>query len=297
MVTKGDSKIFTILLADDGSEHSRSAVHLLGGLSFPETTTVHVLRVITPLQAAEHESFENSLEETRAAISAIGLDARSELLLGYPAEKIIETSEQLCPDLIVMGAKGLRSTLGILLGGVAQQVVEYACCPVMIVRAPYVDLSRILIASDGSDSSKAAIRFFGTLPRIKNIDIDVIHVLPPPPIPMTVIEPMFVDLSINQPWEITEEEAERRKKEEEEGEELLQTIKESLDKFGYEANTVLKRGDAASEINEYVKTNEVKLIVTGSRGLGNIRSWLMGSVSRKLVHYSNCSVLVVRGDQ
>jgi len=108
---------------------------------------------------------------------------------------------------------------------------------------------------------------------------------------------MFVDLSINQPWEITEEEAERRKKEEEEGEELLQTIKESLDKFGYEANTVLKRGDAASEINEYVKTNEVKLIVTGSRGLGNIRSWLMGSVSRKLVHYSNCSVLVVRGDQ
>jgi len=45
------------------------------------------------------------------------------------------------------------------------------------------------------------------------------------------------------------------------------------------------------------KDQKIDLIVTGSRGLGQIRSWLMGSVSRKLVHYSGCSVLVVRSQE
>jgi nucleotide-binding universal stress UspA family protein len=44
-----------------------------------------------------------------------------------------------------------------------------------------------------------------------------------------------------------------------------------------------------------VKQNQIDLIVAGSRGLSRVRSWLLGSVSRKLVHYSGCSVLIVRG--
>jgi nucleotide-binding universal stress UspA family protein len=36
------------------------------------------------------------------------------------------------------------------------------------------------------------------------------------------------------------------------------------------------------------------LIVAGSRGLSEFQGWWMGSVSRKLVHYSNCSVLIVK---
>ncbi len=61
-----------------------------------------------------------------------------------------------------------------------------------------------------------------------------------------------------------------------------------------EASSVLLRGDAATEIIEYVKTNQIDLIVSGSRGLSEVRGWLLGSVSRKLVHYAGCSVLVVK---
>ena len=57
----------------------------------------------------------------------------------------------------------------------------------------------------------------------------------------------------------------------------------------------LTRGDAATEIIDYVKSNEIDLIVAGSRGLGQFEGMWMGSVSRKLVHYSNCSVLIVKG--
>jgi len=55
------------------------------------------------------------------------------------------------------------------------------------------------------------------------------------------------------------------------------------------------RGDAATEIIDYVKANQIDLIVAGSRGLSQIKSLWMGSVSRKLVHYSACSVLIVKG--
>jgi nucleotide-binding universal stress UspA family protein len=39
---------------------------------------------------------------------------------------LIEFADENQPDLIVVGARGLPATLKVLLGGVAQQVVEYA---------------------------------------------------------------------------------------------------------------------------------------------------------------------------
>jgi nucleotide-binding universal stress UspA family protein len=297
MNTKNKPTGFLVLLADDGSEHARAAVSLLADLKLPQPCNVHVLRVLTPLQAAEHLAVEAALETTRKMLIRKGMTAESEMLLGYPAEKIIEYAEENKPDLIVMGAKGLRSTMGILLGGVAQQIVEYAACPVLITRAPYEGLSHILIASDGSESSMGAIDYLRNFPAIASAKVEVIHVLPPPPLPIAVVEPMFMDLTPTEPWELTEEEAKRRMDEEEEGEVLMKTCCDKLKEKCINAQGILKRGDAATEIIDYVKLNKIDLIVTGSRGLSQLRSWLMGSVSRKLVHYSGCSILVVRGSK
>jgi nucleotide-binding universal stress UspA family protein len=295
MKSRISNEKFSILLADDGSEHARAAVSLLVDLKLPRQSHIHVIRVFSPLQAAEHVNIEAAVEKTCEALSEKGLKSDSEVLLGYPAEKIIEYSDQNHPDLIVIGAKGLRATLGILLGGVAQQVVEYACCPVLIVRAPYNGLSNILIATDGSQSSLNAMKYLGNFPFPAGCSMNVIHALPPPPIPSYVVEPMFIEPAFADPWTVTEEEVNRRKKEEEDGNALLETCREWLERQGMKAGLVLKRGDAATEIISHAAAENTSLIVTGSRGLSPFRSWLMGSVSRKLVHYSNCSVLVVRG--
>ena len=66
--------------------------------------------------------------------------------------------------------------------------------------------------------------------------------------------------------------------------------------FGIETTSVLMRGDAATEIIEYANQNQIDLIVAGSRGLSQMRRLLLGSLSRKLVHYAGCSVLIVKGD-
>jgi len=96
------------------------------------------------------------------------------------------------------------------------------------------------------------------------------------------------------PLHTPEEEAKIKAKQEREGETLLKRTRNSLLKKGIEATPILARGDAATEIIDYTDKEDIDLIVAGSRGLSQFKGWLMGSVSRKLVHYSNCSVLIVK---
>ena len=215
-------------------------------------------------------------------------------------------------DLIVIGAKGLRATLGILLGGVAQQVVEYSNHPVLVVRAPYKGLGHILFVTDGSKSSHLALDYL--IPRceddeLSNEDpiqkhclwlpsdstISVMHVLPPEISYETASQAWTVGpevLYLAPPPNYNKEEIE--KEEEKEGNRIISEVVDKLNRANIKTRKVLRRGDAATEILNYVKQEEIDLIVCGSRGLSQVVSWLLGSVSRKLIHYSDCSVLVVK---
>jgi nucleotide-binding universal stress UspA family protein len=267
---------------------------LLGDLPLPTGSEVTVLRAFISTQAGDLAPLEKALNQSCAWLKDKGLQAKPELLLGSPAEKIVEYAETYKPDLIVVGAKGLRATFGILLGGVAQQVVEYAGSPVLVVRAPYHKLQRILLVTDGSPSSQQAVLYLGGLPLPGEAKLQVMHVLPPPPTRTFLEHTAFGSMSAPTPEQLMEMDAALRAKEERDGQALLDTTVSSLQTLGLAASSVLKRGDAATEIMAYVKEQKIDLIVTGSRGLGQIRSWLVGDVTRKLVHYSGCSVLVVR---
>ncbi len=282
----------SILLADDGSEHASAAIQLLQKLPLTKDTHITVLRVFGSQQATEAFTLEASVKASCDLLVRQGLQADAELVLGNPAEKIIEYADEHHPDLIVLGAKGLRATLGILLGGVAQQVVEYASCPVLVVRAPAKKLRRILLVADSSPYSQHAAERLACFPLPEQAEIRVMHVLPPP-YPAIATE-MPYGQPFDQPLMVTEEMARQRAAEEEDGLCLLERMSDILAATGRKVKTGLKRGDAATEIIEYVRKNQVDLIVAGSRGLSQMRSWLLGSVSRKLVHYSNCSILVVR---
>jgi nucleotide-binding universal stress UspA family protein len=295
MTYKKNNRHFKILLGDDRSEHALAAVALLEDLPFPSGTNITVFRAVVPTQATDLMLMEDALNQTCNRLRKKGLHAEPKLLLGFPTEKFLIYAEERKPDLIIIGAKGLRATMGILLGGVAQQVVEYAPCPVLVVRAPYNGLRGVLLVTDGSVSSQQAVQFFGGLPLPVGTRLWVMHVLPPPPISLMILEaPMGgVPVAILS----SEEAAALGAKEEKDGQALVESTCETLQAMGKPAEGILKRGDAATEIMTVVKEQNIDLIITGSRGHSPIRSWMMGSVSRKLVHYSGCSVLVVRNLQ
>ncbi len=286
-----------ILLADDGSQHSKAAINLLGDLPLDEQSQIMALRVFTPSDTADVWLLERTLKLTEEALKSQGKQVESEIVLGHPAEKIIETAEKHNASMIVLGAKGLRATLGILLGGVVQQVAEHAQLPVMVVRAPYNGLKRVLLIVDGSEESTAMISCMGGFPIPQEATFDVLHIAPPIPTKDEIIQHWHggFDIAFTIPLqEIQKEVKIRAEKEKDAGEKLLEESVEMLKQTGIDARSTMLRGDAATEIIQYAQDHEIDLIVCGGRGLGPIRSWILGSVSRKLLHYAHCSVMVVK---
>lgn len=289
----------SILLADDGSKHSQAASQLLSDLPLPKGSSIRVVSIIESENSSKYNFHKRGLEKTSELLERKRFEVTTELIVGEPAETIVDIADKHQVDLIIVGAKGLQATLGIFLGGVAQQVVEYANRPVLVVRAPYQQLRLILATTDGSSHSQTAVGYLAHFPLPKEAEVRVVHVLPPAPSPELYMRNWPVGVEPLPPLNpIDREEISTLQAEEEEtGQLLLEKTLEKLTTFGVDASGELLRGEAANEIIDYSKTNKVDLIVSGSRGMSKVKSWLLGSISRKLVHYATCSVLIVRDQQ
>jgi len=287
-----------ILMADDGSEHAKAAAEMLCDLPLPSHYEITVVRVFTPRQTEMVFELEDSLNQTVSIFTKKKHAIKSEMILGYPEEKIIEYADQINPSLIVLGALGLRATLGILLGGVAQQVIEYANWPVPVVRAPYKGIMRVLFVTDGSEYSQQAVNYLEKFPLPTESDIRVMHVLPPLPSP-EIFQSVATLTNVAVPPQMNPETIQKLQglasQEEEQGKALVEKVARRFRKHNRQVKTILCRGDAATEIISHAQQKQIDLIVAGSRGLSTLQGWLLGSVSRKLVHYAPSSVLVVKG--
>ncbi len=63
-----------------------------------------------------------------------GLNASGKVLVGYPAEEILNLAEEENADLIIMGTHGRVGIDRILFGSVAEKIVKSSKCPVLTVR-------------------------------------------------------------------------------------------------------------------------------------------------------------------
>lgn len=286
-------------LAVDGSEHSFAAAQFIHDLPLLSDNQVTALGVLTPRNIPSQSLLLAALDGLQKIFQESSVEVRCELLHGNPAEALTEYADQHKPDLLVVGAKSLRATLGILLGGVAQQLVEYARWPVLVVRTPYKQVERVLLVVDGSTHSQCVVEYLTRFPLPSGTGVRVMHILLPIPTFQYIYPPgrnlySMVDIPPASSHEIEQDITRQAQVEEQEGQALLKKTREMLCETGVEAASVLKRGDTATEIFEYVKSNNIDLLVAGSRRLSAVKGWLLGSVSRKLVHYAGCSVLIVR---
>ena len=303
MSIKNSKEPCHVLLAIDGSEHAYAAAALLQDLPLPQACTIRAVGVFPPREAGNLHLYYKPLDKIEKDFQKRGIPISTELLGGSPAEVIIETAQVNPTDLIVLGAKGLRATLGILLGGVAQQVVEYSSHPVLIVRAPYAGLRRALLVTDGSPHSQQAVEYLGQFRLPKGTDLTVLYVLPPHSLPQTTINlfrvPVHPSGAILAEAELANAVSAMEQEEEEAGWDLLRKTVGRLnqiipDQFAIQVSSSLARGDAATEIIHYVNNHQIDLIIAGSLGTSKGKGWKLGSVSRKLLHYAGCSVLIVR---
>ncbi|TCT04554.1 nucleotide-binding universal stress UspA family protein [Tepidamorphus gemmatus] len=77
--------------------------------------------------------------------------------------------------------------------------------------------------------------------------------------------------------------------------EVVQAAAAELDRLGaVNVHTVVKRGHPARTIVAYARDNAIDLIVLGSRGLGDVEGFLLGSVSHKVTSLADCPCLTVK---
>jgi nucleotide-binding universal stress UspA family protein len=137
--------ITRILVAYDGSEPADRAFDFAVDLAKRYQAPLTVLAVARPPEIGndvETEAVvENSLRHYRKLLSRLQeraaaekIDVTLEVRVGHPAEQIVDYAEQHRIDAIVMGHRGKTFLERWRLGSISQRVLQYAHCPVIVVR-------------------------------------------------------------------------------------------------------------------------------------------------------------------
>ncbi|MBT9149388.1 MAG: Universal stress protein F [Dehalococcoidia bacterium] len=74
--------------------------------------------------------------------------------------------------------------------------------------------------------------------------------------------------------------------------EYLSQVATDLKQEGISAETIVVRGQAAEEILDYVKNNQVDLVIMSTHGRSGISRWFLGSVTDRVVRHCVAPVLV-----
>lgn len=181
-----------------------------------------------------------------------------EALVGYgdAAHEIAKLAAETKADLVIVGTHGRSGGARVLLGSVADEVRNKTKASVLLARAP--PRSRpILAAIDGSASATRAAGIAAHLAARAGVGLTLLHVAQPgeEPLPPTALGPAPVG----------------------------------------QLSEIVAAGEPAQQIVEHARSIDASLIVLGARGLGRVRSLLLGSVSDRVSRDAGTSVLVVRG--
>jgi nucleotide-binding universal stress UspA family protein len=77
---------------------------------------------------------QRAIRYAEALTQKAGVKFTSMLLRGRPFEQIVNTTKSFNIDLVVMGTYGRRGAERILIGSVAERVIEYSPCPVLVIK-------------------------------------------------------------------------------------------------------------------------------------------------------------------
>jgi nucleotide-binding universal stress UspA family protein len=133
-------RLLHILVPLDFSGKSRQALRYAVPLAQKFTARIHLVHVLPPPGKADQPDLPRRKLD---AIKRLGemsgllpprLRAGNAVLVGKPAEQILQLAEKNNIDLIVLTTKGLSGLKRVLVGSTAETIMRQALCPVLSVR-------------------------------------------------------------------------------------------------------------------------------------------------------------------
>jgi nucleotide-binding universal stress UspA family protein len=265
----------------DGSDDSRMALRWAAAAADAAGVPVravqswiHPRAAILPI-APVPVSADEMDEQTRQAITAVATDAVGssagvtiEVLRGPPAGALLQT---VSPDsVLVVGSRGLGGFAGLLLGSVSQECVEYASCPVVVVRTERIigDGDVILVGKDGSEGAQRALAWAHALAGATGARLRAVHA-----------------------WRANVSERPPRT-----GERLRSQAADAVRGWTQEVDEIETdemEGDPRDVLVTAAERLAPALTVVGRRGAGGLRSMRLGSTANHLVRHSTTNIAVV----
>jgi nucleotide-binding universal stress UspA family protein len=265
----------------DGSDDSRmglrwaaAAADAVGVPVRAVQSWIHPRAAILPI-APVPVSADEMDEQTRQAITAVATDALGssagvtiEVLRGPPAGALLQT---VSPDsVLVVGSRGLGGFAGLLLGSVSQECVEYASCPVVVVRTERIigDGDVILVGKDGSEGAQRALAWAHALAGATGARLRAVHA-----------------------WRANVSERPPRT-----GERLRSQAADAVRGWTQEVDEIETdemEGDPRDVLVTAAERLAPALTVVGRRGAGGLRSMRLGSTANHLVRHSTTNIAVV----
>ncbi|KJS12813.1 MAG: hypothetical protein JL56_10160 [Desulfotomaculum sp. BICA1-6] len=75
---------------------------------------------------------------------------------------------------------------------------------------------------------------------------------------------------------------------------VLENAKVLFDEAGIQVETAMLKGDAANKIIQYASDNGIEEIIMGSRGMGTLKSAILGSVAYKVLAKTNIPLTIIK---
>jgi nucleotide-binding universal stress UspA family protein len=263
-----------LLLATDSSEFSEGAIREAINFAKRCSSKLYAISVLethpeyetigSKFYEKEKEEVLKHLELIKARAAGAGVNCDTIFHSGGETYKhIVDEAVAKNIDMIVIGRRGRKGLAKLLMGSVAAKIIGYAPCKVMVVpRAAKIGYQKILVATDGSNHSIAAVA--ETISIAKRCGSSVIA------------------LSAG----TTDDELKVAK---------LNTdnVLEMAGKEGIHAEAVTPRGRSYETIVETAAGRGVDLIVMGAYGKTGLKKILMGSSTERVIGLAGCAVMVV----
>jgi nucleotide-binding universal stress UspA family protein len=183
------------------------------------------------------------------------------------AETILRFSEHNC-DLIIIGSRGENEKGPNTLGSVTKKIMMHASCPTMIVKKVST-LSNMLVCVDGSAHAMKALNYALNLAEKMGSRMTLLNVQ----------EPRLHKASPDVAMKL--------------GGQVFSESLGAFEKRKLSAEKRLEFGVPSDVIVDVAEKGNHDVIVLGSRGLGAVKRFLLGSVSDDVSYKAKCSVLIV----
>ena len=268
------------------AQKHEAEVHLLHVISpvvylpYPETLGVSVIDVEI-IEEIEKEKKKEAEEKLKGLIDFLSpIKADSYIEIGEAADIILEYEEKLNPDIVFLGShkKGLIEK--ILIGSTTEKVVKHGKKSDFVIKGKEVSFSKsVVIAYDFSETAQRAVEFALEFLKPFNVKVKLLH----------INEPLELPLIKRLKEKVHEKFAQEKIK-------ILEEIAQKFKNLGKEAEIIFREGESPVEeiVNVVNNSEDVELLIVGSRGLSGLRRIILGSTASKLLSKINKPIFVYK---